>query len=783
MLKSLVKRLIICFGLILPVISALNLAPYYAHALLLCTLHVLFTVLDDFLPIFASRQAKKLLMVLHLLFFIFFPKELLSGLFELGVQLFANGSMPSLALYSDLSLRFICLITAFVANLISKSEPTAALPTVIFVTGLLWGIKPMQSFNFYALSPLACLALFALREDEPFEITQKSRRERGLSLLFRLISMLIIALIALSLAPIRDMRNERLSKNAEEIKNKVNDAFFISGNRDAFSLRLLGWQPKGEEQLGGRPEPSAVPILKLKGSGTIYLKGTSLDYYTGSSWKDSFTAKRHRYSSEATAGIRAEILAEGFNGLTKKRQAEISLISEGTSTLFLPSRLISLDLSKMGMNAYFSDSSELFIARNLKTGDSYAFEFGQLLAGSEARVLRSGTATQKTGNKSIKIQLSQEQREKYCYVPELWHTNEGLNRFVKELTHGAADDFQRALNIRNELRKRYKYNLNVPEPNSDTDFVSQFLFETGEGYCTYFASAMTMLARKAGLPARFVGGFLAENLSGERLLTGENAHAWCEIYFDDLGWVIFDATPLDNQDADSDENSEDEQNDDKNNHNDKSNDEKNDNKNNENNDKKPSPSPENSRQGEDKGLNTKKPQSSPPPSDKNGEDKQNNQDNQSSQNNKNNENNENQNKGAKSTPKNNGSKLKILLILILLALLALIIYRYIATKPKNYARHFKDNEKKLNYFYTEHKKIYLVMGKKTPANATIIEGANDENAKKLFLPLCESLYGRRQISEASLYAVQSYISELERGVKKPLQKLRLALIRMLNIKI
>lgn len=77
------------------------------------------------------------------------------------------------------------------------------------------------------------------------------------------------------------------------------------------------------------------------------------------------------------------------------------------------------------------------------------------------------------------------------------------------------------------------------------DFVTDFLFNTQEGYCTYFASAMTVLCRMVGLPARYVEGYQAiPDENGLAYVTGLQAHAWTEVYFEGFGWLTFDATPV-----------------------------------------------------------------------------------------------------------------------------------------------------------------------------------------------------------------------------------------------
>ena len=87
--------------------------------------------------------------------------------------------------------------------------------------------------------------------------------------------------------------------------------------------------------------------------------------------------------------------------------------------------------------------------------------------------------------------------------------------------------------------------LIVPDvPPDSQDFVTYFLYVGKEGYCTYYASAMTVMCRMAGLPARYVEGFEAQPAAdGFAYVTGKDAHAWTEVYFKGFGWVPFDPTP------------------------------------------------------------------------------------------------------------------------------------------------------------------------------------------------------------------------------------------------
>ena len=74
--------------------------------------------------------------------------------------------------------------------------------------------------------------------------------------------------------------------------------------------------------------------------------------------------------------------------------------------------------------------------------------------------------------------------------------------------------------------------------------VDYFLHESRRGFCTYYASAMVMMARSLGIPARLTVGFAP----GERVedgvfgVTQKNAHAQAELYFHGYGWQIFEST-------------------------------------------------------------------------------------------------------------------------------------------------------------------------------------------------------------------------------------------------
>ena len=93
----------------------------------------------------------------------------------------------------------------------------------------------------------------------------------------------------------------------------------------------------------------------------------------------------------------------------------------------------------------------------------------------------------------------------------------------------------------------FTYSLELADQAADGNLsdepLARFL-ETKRGYCVQFTSAMVMLAREAGIPARMAIGYLPGAIDGDdRVVRVSDAHAWPELYFPRLGWVRFEPTP------------------------------------------------------------------------------------------------------------------------------------------------------------------------------------------------------------------------------------------------
>lgn len=151
--------------------------------------------------------------------------------------------------------------------------------------------------------------------------------------------------------------------------------------------------------------------------------------------------------------------------------------------------------------------------------------------------------------------------------------DEGLERLKQDFSpfKETIDNTMDKINyVRAYLNSRTRYSLSPGRLPKGKDFVEYFLYENQTGYCSYYASAATLMLRAMGVPARYVEGYAigADNINRRaddadqevKIFTDQrdsteqtpqveltvkdwDAHAWVEVYIDGSGWVPMEFTP------------------------------------------------------------------------------------------------------------------------------------------------------------------------------------------------------------------------------------------------
>ena len=122
-------------------------------------------------------------------------------------------------------------------------------------------------------------------------------------------------------------------------------------------------------------------------------------------------------------------------------------------------------------------------------------------------------------------------------------TTERMRALAETITDSCGSNYEKCLAIESFLRQ-FPYNTKADYSKTE-NVTDAFLFDVQEGWCTQYASAMVLLLRLAGVPARYTEGFLCRyerREEGFYLVTGNAAHAWPEAWIPGYGWMRFEPT-------------------------------------------------------------------------------------------------------------------------------------------------------------------------------------------------------------------------------------------------
>ncbi len=135
--------------------------------------------------------------------------------------------------------------------------------------------------------------------------------------------------------------------------------------------------------------------------------------------------------------------------------------------------------------------------------------------------------------------------QSYVQTPEDLSKNPIIQNTLQKWVQGSTDVYSQVKALESHLsdKTQFTYSVTNPPVPSNVDAVA-WLLQTHQGYCTYYATAMVIMARMLGIPARIVNGFTQGSLQGNRwVVNGSDAHSWVQVYFPDYGWINFDPTP------------------------------------------------------------------------------------------------------------------------------------------------------------------------------------------------------------------------------------------------
>lgn len=169
------------------------------------------------------------------------------------------------------------------------------------------------------------------------------------------------------------------------------------------------------------------------------------------------------------------------------------------------------------------------------------------------RILKENDKTEET------VFMSQTLNDAYLASYNLdYGENQKIYNLAMEITDGISSDYEKALAIEKYfLLNDFTYDLTYRKGSNEN--AETFLFETKRGVCYEYATAMVLLSRACGIPARYAEGYnmneiyADENINSEKrqnipdyVIKVKDAHGFPELYISGIGWTSFEPTMSDN---------------------------------------------------------------------------------------------------------------------------------------------------------------------------------------------------------------------------------------------
>jgi transglutaminase-like putative cysteine protease len=302
---------------------------------------------------------------------------------------------------------------------------------------------------------------------------------------------------------------------------------------------IFGWRGGfGDVGTGPRQVPNPIvdlhtriltqfdtKVFVVQSAVPSYWRLTSLDTFNGQDW---VSTNSYRSFSGPLPG--AQAVPPGTRTVRQKFQVQ------GLNSVWLPDSFTPVAVSGVRHVSYDPVSGSIITSHPTSNGLTYTVTAYQFLSDLNPAELKKAPAVAATGPLKRYLQLPKS-------VPRQ------VRLLAQRITAGQTTEYGKALALQNyfwDPSNGFVYNLNPPDDGYGIAALTNFLFNTKQGYCQQFAGAYAVLARAVGLPTRLAVGFITGtevNDTGTYEVTDGDAHTWPEVYFGpQYGWLPFEPT-------------------------------------------------------------------------------------------------------------------------------------------------------------------------------------------------------------------------------------------------
>ena len=311
-------------------------------------------------------------------------------------------------------------------------------------------------------------------------------------------------------------------------------------NRAAFLPSWIDLSQGGGGQIPSLPSANVSPdILVTQQTGSTDIEGHVELGYTGPGGDAAVMHVRSRIPSYWRGATLTEYDRVGWLPAVNR----VSLIDETTNEFVLPdSEPRNVSSSWYSQTFYVLVDQPNAVFTGYKPGRLYLPDSSQVSL-SRGTVYRAVSPQPRLNPARLRLDRLDTRDVVNLRKPEV---TERVSELAHSIVAGARTDYDKVARLEEFFRTNYTYDLGVGPLTVGKDPVDLFLFERQSGYCAQFATAMAVMARDLGIPARVAVGYLPgryDAMSGTYTVRAGDAHAWVEVNFAAHSWVPFDPTP------------------------------------------------------------------------------------------------------------------------------------------------------------------------------------------------------------------------------------------------
>ena len=500
-------------------------------------------------------------------------------------QTLSDGKSNSIG-FSSVTMILLLILSSIPLYLLQKKLLFRIIGAVVILCVLLLLGFTQQLTSKLGIVALLLYLFLTLVEIRMTLFYKKERNVQSMAMTFLIPCALLLSIFLLLLpASEKPMEWKTIKRCINAVSNAVdnfvtNFDLWMNPEKKEFNLNFAGYSESG--RVGGSVSESNELAMSLKTSSLssfhLYLNGNVKNQYNGEKWEDTTKNKKEEYTEveldalELLFAIDREGLTEEYNSVISTRSYSVTYEGITTKTLFYPLKVLDIELIRR-KDIYSGDTANLRFRDIKSKGLSYSFRylnmnldspyFNQLIE-SQARFKYQNE------NTASFLQFKDNVAKKKYLIT--YKVSEGLGELLKlrrdqiyedylnvyealpkrvsdlayEITKDCSNNYEKCKAIE-KFFSNYSYTTIPKQPQEGFDLVDYLIFESKEGYCTYYATAFAMLARSVGIPTRYVQGFRVPPSEGEDRFTyyvyNRNAHAWPEAYIEGIGWIPFEPTP------------------------------------------------------------------------------------------------------------------------------------------------------------------------------------------------------------------------------------------------